>query len=383
MHRQVFPFLLRSIAVAFLMGVPLPITVNSIAVAEDDVTDASETAASLRNSERVGQLQNEALHLFYDGQFKNALRTQDRCLRALKQQAGDAWQIAFQYSMRRTFERFASLNEADQIVARGALRKVSAGLQQLSTGRPARARQLLEQGISAWNSLLDSSDLVLATTWTYCAQCEKKLGKPEEAVAAMEKALTIRGELLGTNSPIYAGTLVEFGGLQTENRDFENAEINLRRALEVMSLTGGEESFEYCCGLFQCSELKLQRGDPEAAEELAARAIQMLVVRVPDAHPVLVKCRWKRARSLADQGDVPESLALYGRIVPMLKFGDAQIEIEVRSEIFHDYADTLRKDGQTEEADEYLAWSRDLSPTANEEQMAGRDKPAASIPSRN
>jgi tetratricopeptide (TPR) repeat protein len=163
--------------------------------------------------------------------------------------------------------RRAILQEDDPRVAESERSLAFACLRQFQGDDRERAGELLEQALARFERALGPDDPQVAETCGLLA----RVRPVAEAEALYRRALAILDRGDGPQDPRLVEMLADYAGLLQYKGDLEHAEALLRRAAsETERLYGAELGFEM---LRRLSSVRLERGDPAGAEELARRAI--------------------------------------------------------------------------------------------------------------
>lgn len=137
------------------------------------------------------------------------------------------------------------------------------GLSLLDLGRPeealARFRQALERIGSHPDFVVEQG-----STWNNIASAYSSLGKPLEAVSAMDRSISILENLDCGKNPHYPAALNTRGILQYRQGNYTEAAADFSAALEITALIYGK-NIEYAYGCDNCSLTCQKLGQTEQA----------------------------------------------------------------------------------------------------------------------
>ena len=181
----------------------------------------------------VGELK-EARHLAeLEGCDRLGAETLVLLSKALVLQRGDHAAAAGSWST-------LALDKLDRVGSRG--RALAAGLSargmvsNLAEGRPSEADDYIRQAIEIQREFQDESraQLELSHMLLNRGSTLARLGRMDDAIAALEQGIEIRARLLGDEHPTLEKLYYQLGLRQTENGEFEASEHTLNRALSVL-----------------------------------------------------------------------------------------------------------------------------------------------------
>ncbi len=128
------------------------------------------------------------------------------------------------------------------------------------------AGEVVERGLEAVDRGLGGDPRAAAAVYHASGRVLRGLGRYDQAVEVLEKALAERRALLGERHPEIAATLGELGVARLFAGDLEGAEPALREALEIRRRRLGEEHADTAASYNALGLLLSTRQDAEAAE---------------------------------------------------------------------------------------------------------------------
>lgn len=187
-------------------------------------------------------------------------------------------------------------------------------------GADAAARELLARGAARVEALA-GQPLVQAGLMEVIGRVYTSVGQYDAAQAQLERALEIRRAGLGPSHPDVAGTLAHLADVFRRTGDFRRAEALAEEALEIRRTTLGEDDPSVAESLIQLSGLAVYRTDLEAAEQLGREALDLRLAALGPDHPEVARglehlaaVLRRRGRQAEAETHLLEALALRERI---------------------------------------------------------------------
>ncbi|HEV7869462.1 MAG TPA: tetratricopeptide repeat protein [Chthoniobacteraceae bacterium] len=165
------------------------------------------------------------------------------------------------------FEKQFGAQSREAAAARGAV-----GHFAMRQERFAEAEAHFRKALESWETLLDAADPQRGVPMTDLGWSLQKLGRSDEAVLLLERALELRQRGSGPASGQTAKAHQDLGGLLRLRGDFEGALPHLEEALKIFERTRGEADPETLQSLAELAELHRLRGAWDVAEALAISA---------------------------------------------------------------------------------------------------------------
>jgi len=146
----------------------------------------------------------------------------------------------------------------DPMVARGGMMTV---------------REILDRGARRVEAELADQPVVQARMMSAMGTVYQGLGLYDDALALLQRALTLREASLPPDDPEVGESLQRLGDIQRARGDLEPSEDNLRRALAIQEEKLGPEAPEVGQTLLSLGSTVLARGRPAEAQPLFTRAL--------------------------------------------------------------------------------------------------------------
>jgi tetratricopeptide (TPR) repeat protein len=127
----------------------------------------------------------------------------------------------------------------------------------------------------------------------------------------LERAVTVLGELLGTEHPNVAITLANLGNMRYDQGELESSRIYLERALEVLRRSVGDGHPAVASTLGNLGLVLARLGDGEAGRRRLEESVQLKRARLGDDHPDVAHSLNNLGEIVREQGDVQAAAELH------------------------------------------------------------------------
>jgi len=188
----------------------------------------------------------------------------------------------------------------------------------------------------------------LAEALYEAGRAQRRLGASEGAEARLERALSIAESELGTGAPLTAAVMIELGANHRAAGDLDLAEPLLRRGAAIREATSAPNSAELIEALREIALLAFDRGDLVQAETVYRRVLAAATQVFPSDSPRMAETLLPMARIYTAKGE-------YDRALPLLRRALDAASAQQRGAVLADLAETHRRAGQREEAEERWA----------------------------
>ncbi|HEY5807183.1 MAG TPA: tetratricopeptide repeat protein [Povalibacter sp.] len=144
-----------------------------------------------------------------------------------------------------------------------------------SRGNEIKAREILDQGARRIDAELHGQPATQAVMLDTIGRVYFNMGLLSEAQPLLERALVIRGPLLGKNHPDVAASLVSLAQLRRELGAYDEAATQLDRALEINRLAYGASSPQVAETLHEQGRLYYAMGRLDDAEKALQESLSI------------------------------------------------------------------------------------------------------------
>jgi CHAT domain-containing protein len=142
-----------------------------------------------------------------------------------------------------------------------------------------------------------------------------RAGKYDEALPLVERALEIRGKVLGTEHPEVAQTLNNLAGIYKDKGDFAKAEPLFLRALTIWEKSLGPEHPHVATALNNLANTYHSKGDYAKAEPLYQRALAIREKTLGPEHTDVARSLNDLSALYAAKGAVAQAVTLQSRAI--------------------------------------------------------------------
>ncbi len=177
---------------------------------------------------------------------------------------------------------------------------------------------------------LDGVESRLAYGFGLVAAAARALGKNDDALVYLRRAIPLVEESLGVRHPTFGLALAELGRTYMGLGEYENAQTELERAEKVVEASLGADAPLYAFVLAHRGRVFVQEGRYEPAEERFARALAVYRKIFPADHLETIQLRLTIAHVHRSQAKYDEAQAEFERLV--------EITTKLKSPIFESNA---------------------------------------------
>lgn len=238
--------------------------------------------------------------------------------------------------------------------------QIQAGQQAAAQGQHADAARLFALAVQeAEKSGKDDERLGASLTGLGLAYSAQR--KFTEAEAILQRAATVKENVLGPDHPDFARALLDLGTLYRLKNEHEKAEPPIRRAVAILERALGPEHPEVAGNLTNLGGRLRDQGKFAEAEPILKRALAIREKILPPNHPDVVRSMLGLANLYADQKKYAEAEPIFQRCVTVLDnikaYGTGYPNLPDTLRL---YANLLRNTGRTTEAETMEARARAL-----------------------
>ena len=228
---------------------------------------------------------------------------------------------------------------------------VSLAMLDQNRGELAHAHVLLRQALGQLPADPQASERLGALVRTYIALTYAKQENPKAAESYLSDSRTVVEKLLGSDEIVVAETSRNLGAILVERGDLANAEIKLRRALEIY-LRGNPGSVDTARTAMALGVVLLMRGDTASAEGLFHETLARLDQDGGALRSTLVACV---AMTLMDEGHNAEAETELQRAVDMAA-GAQEKNYSLAAELLYHLGNLRLRAGDPKQANAF--WER-------------------------
>ena len=285
---------------------------------------AQDTAAQSTSRDLV-QMNNQALNLFRNAKYKEAIKLAERTV------------------------ALAAERHGTEDIRYGAL--ISNLAQMYSTlGRNKPAERLLLKSIAIvekWNGI-DSPQL--ASPLVNLAGVYKDQARHRESVGMLERAERITRKLTGEKRTVYARVLNNLAEGYRALNQFGEAEKAYKKALETRQELLGHNHQDVATVLANIAELYRSKAEHRRAEPLYERALAIQMRTIGDKHPETAVTLAMMAELYRAQGRYPEAASLIKRSLDIVErvYGSKHVDTAT---LYNNLASTYSAQGRYDEAE--------------------------------
>lgn len=150
--------------------------------------------------------------------------------------------------------------------------RFQAGAEALGAGRSEDAEAQLVAAAEAADDLGAAGRVPLAETLSHLARAVEASGRPEDARALSARAVAVKEEAVGGDSPLLVAGLVEFAEVLVRLGILGDAVAQLRRAVSLVELAYGPEDLEVAWLLERIGQVSAAQGRTQEAMSCIAEA---------------------------------------------------------------------------------------------------------------
>lgn len=208
-------------------------------------------------------------------------------------------------------EKIAGLNAEQRQRLREAEQANSQGTQSHQKGQYHEALAFLQKALTIRGELLGEEDLATAVSYTNVAACVNAQGKHADAERLLRKALAIRQRVLGEDHP---ETALSYGNLASNLYDqgrYADADPLYRQALAIRQRALGEQHPETALGYNNLAANLHEQGNYPDAERLYRQALSIRRQTLGEQHPDTAQSYNNVARILLAQGKYTDAQRLF------------------------------------------------------------------------
>jgi len=173
------------------------------------------------------------------------------------------------------------------------------------------AREILDGGAARITTELRSQPALQATLLDTIGNVYLSLGQADDAQPLIEKGLTIRRELFGSENLDVARSLFSLNRVHSEKGDLQVAERLAREGLDINLKLSGKKSLETASSLCQLGVIEYQKGELPKAEPLFQQCLDIRIARLGRMHEEVTGPLDNLARVAQDRQDYARAERLY------------------------------------------------------------------------
>jgi tetratricopeptide (TPR) repeat protein len=243
-----------------------------------------------------------------------------------------------------------------------AEQQIQAGQKAAAQGQHAEAARLFALAVQeAEKSSKDRERLGASLTGLGLAYSAQR--RFAEAEPILQRAVTVKENVLGPDHPDFARALLDLGTLYRLKNEHAKAEPPIRRAVAILEKALGPEHPEVAGNLTNLGGRLRDQGKFAEAEPILKRALTIREKILPRNHPDVVRSMLGLANLYADQKKYVEAEPIFQRCVTVLDtikaYGTGYPNLPDTLRL---YANVLRNTGRTAEAEATEARARALRP---------------------
>lgn len=205
-------------------------------------------------------------------------------------------------------------------------------------GRDEASRDALERALALGREVLGSDHPDLAAPHLDLGWLEYRRHNLDRAEQHFETALTIRRAALGDTHPTMGTVYGRLGIIARARGELDRAEVLQRRAFEIELAASGPDNSQLCITLINLSSVLREKGDWTGAERALLRAVELLEEAYGRDHATVSPVLSHLQEVYADSGQPEKAAALRKRQV---RLWTARIEFLTRKH--GPNSDTLQK----------------------------------------
>lgn len=277
-----------------------------------------------RELDQARDLNLEALHLYEQGKFREALPLAREGLKIREQLLGQD-----------------HLEVADSLRAVGLISTWLADLQE--------ARSILERVLRIREQLLSPSHLDVAECLTNLGRVYTEMGELQRSEQVLLRALQIRGEQLGSLHPDFGVTLTYLTHVRFLKGDLQAAKAGYEQTIAIFRGSPSARPGEYGWALNGLAYVRQNLGDIAGARRLVDQALHVRETTLGSSHPQVTVTLAHLVELMQHSGELEAALPLAERVVHMDEqvFGNDHPRVALR---LNSLADLKRHLGNVGEA---------------------------------
>lgn len=280
----------------------------------------------------AGQRSHQALELWQQGKFEEAIRIQEDVLETAERVAGPASEIALSSANNLAvfYREQGRLAEAEALLEKTVVRAESA----FGPDAPLLAEPLNNLGgVLGDLAAYSDAETALERSLGICEESADRAciagnlndlallygcqGRNDEAEAYLQRALAIAREAIGEERRDTAIALNNLAAFYMEQGLYDRAEPVYLEAIEVLEAVRGETHPDTATALSNLANLYQQEGRFEEAEPYFQRAIAIRRERLGETHPDLATTLNNYAVMLQKRGDLEEAGRLFRQVLTL------------------------------------------------------------------
>jgi serine/threonine-protein kinase len=205
---------------------------------------------------------------------------------------------------------------ADQPAVQARMMQVMGEVYQ-SLGAFDAAAPLLERALTLRRDMLDTPPLDVADNLNSLAVLRQETGQYATADSLFRAALAIQEAQLGPDAPVVAATLHNWGTLLHVQAQYDRADALFQRALAIRTAQFGAADPRTASTLNEIASLRFDQDDMDAAETLYRQTLNVRRAHHDGDHPDVAASLNNLAMVLRHRGAFDEAEALYTEALAM------------------------------------------------------------------
>jgi CHAT domain-containing protein/Tfp pilus assembly protein PilF len=292
----------------------------------------SAIAQNSRALQTAFQLAQQAVQLYEQGEYRQALPLAEQALTLREQQLGENHPlVATSLSNLATLNQvLGNYDQAASLLQRAlSITAQTSGIDSLDyalqlnnlaevyrvQGNYTQAEELHLKSIALREALLQPTDPLLATAYNNLAELYRAQGNVEQAKPLYEKALRITRQAYGENHPSVALLLNNLAELYRSQGELNQASERYTQALRIVRLTLSPNHPYYGALLNNMAALYVDAGIYNKAIPLYQEAIQAVEQQLGDQHPNFAQALDNLASAYYYQGEYTKAAPLFQQAI--------------------------------------------------------------------